>query len=84
MSFYSGVLVSYLFMPYSFKPLSGHLLMALFFMTKFDSNMERDINRCAVALEKLTKLVTLQNEVIELLAEKKPAPKPARRKKNET
>ena len=53
-------------------------------MTKFDSNMERDINRCAVALEKLTKLVTLQNEVIELLAEKKPAPRPARRKKNET
>ena len=58
--------------------------MARFFMTKFDSNMERDINRCAVALEKLTKLVTLQNEVIELLAEKKPAPKAARRKKNET
>ena len=58
--------------------------MALFFMTKFDSNMERDINRCAVALEKLTKLVTLQNEVIELMAEKKAAPKPARRKKNET
>ena len=53
-------------------------------MTKFDSNMERDMNRCAVALEKLTKLVTLQNEVIELLVEKKPAPKPARRKKNET
>ena len=50
-------------------------------MTKFDSNMERDMNRCAVALEKLTKLVTLQNEVIELMAEKKPAPKPARRTK---
>tara|TARA_R100000655_G_scaffold101148_1_gene146049 strand:- start:143 stop:298 length:156 start_codon:yes stop_codon:yes gene_type:complete len=50
-------------------------------MTKFDSNMERDMNRCAVALEKLTKLVTLQNEVIELLVKKKPAPKPARRTK---
>lgn len=24
-------------------------------MTKFDSNMERDINRCAVALEKILK-----------------------------
>ena len=56
------------------------------------------MNRCAVALEKLTKLVTLQNEVIELLSaekmkekierndhfEKRSAPKPARRKKNET
>ena len=40
-------------------------------MTKFDSNMERDINRCAVALEKLTKLVTLQQEVIELLSAEK-------------
>tara|TARA_R100001594_G_scaffold27674_1_gene52601 strand:- start:861 stop:1028 length:168 start_codon:yes stop_codon:yes gene_type:complete len=55
-------------------------------MTKFDSNMERDINRCALALEKLTKLVTLQNEVIELMAAQKPAPKPVnrRKKKNET
>ena len=44
-------------------------------MTKFDSNMERDINRCAVALEKLTKLVTLQQEVLELLAAKE-IPKP--------
>ena len=33
------------------------------------------MNRCAVALEKLTKLVTLQQEVIELMAEKKSAPK---------
>ena len=39
------------------------------------------MNRCAVALEKLTKLVTLQNEVIELMAEKKSTPKPARRTK---
>jgi len=37
--------------------------------------MERDINRCAVALEKLTKLVVLQNEVIELMAQQKPEPK---------
>ena len=50
-------------------------------MTNFDSNMERDMNRCAVALEKLTKLVTLQNEVIELMAQQKPTPKPARRTK---
>ena len=50
-------------------------------MTKFDSNMERDMNRGAVALEKLTKLVVLQNEVIELMAEKKAAPKTARRTK---
>ena len=33
--------------------------------------MERDINRCAVALEKLTKLVTLQKEVIEILSAEK-------------
>ena len=44
-------------------------------MTKFDSNIERDMNRCAVALEKLTKLVTLQQEVIELMAAKE-IPKP--------
>tara|TARA_Y100001963_G_scaffold24739_1_gene33383 strand:- start:352 stop:546 length:195 start_codon:yes stop_codon:yes gene_type:complete len=63
-------------------------------MTKFDSNMERDMNRCAVALEKLTKLVTLQNEkndgqfsdlrnMLGSLAVKqqKLTPKPARRTK---
>tara|TARA_R100000664_G_scaffold4333_1_gene8855 strand:+ start:556 stop:768 length:213 start_codon:yes stop_codon:yes gene_type:complete len=36
-------------------------------MTKFDSNMERDINRCAVALEKILKLLNEHNQLQPIL-----------------